>query len=111
MNHTLGLLTALALASVAVAAPSVASGKGIYTANCAGCHGAKAQGSVGPNLHEAAGWTAALFNRALLQSKDDKGVALKPPMPNWSKGFAPHVGRAPTKDEMASIQRYIRTLK
>ncbi|GGJ61553.1 c-type cytochrome [Deinococcus aquiradiocola] len=100
------------LAGTSLAAVNVKSGQAIYTANCAGCHGAKAQGNVGPNLHEAAGWSAAIFRRAMLKSVDDHGVALKAPMPNWGKiGFAGDKGKAPTTTEISNLQAYLKTLK
>lgn len=107
-----GLTPALLLVSLAVAAPNTKLGGAIYTSNCAGCHGAKAQGQVGPNLHEAAGWSYALFKRAMLKAVDDKGVALKPPMPVWGKiGFKGDNGKAPTDAEMQNLQAYLKTLK
>ncbi|WP_189088421.1 c-type cytochrome [Deinococcus ruber] len=102
----------LLLAGTSFAAANVKHGMTIYTTNCAGCHGAKAQGGVGPSLHEAAGWKFALFQRAMLKDVDDKGVPLKAPMPNWGKvGFAGDHGKAPTKAEITDLQAYLKTLK
>jgi len=110
MLRTLPLL--VLLAGTSLAAVNVKSGAAIYTANCAGCHGAKAQGGVGPSLHEAAHWSGAIFARAMLKDVDDKGVALKAPMPNWGKiGFMGDKGKAPTAAEIANLQGYLKTLK
>lgn len=111
MSKSFAVLAALCLASVSMAAPTAAAGKAIYAANCAGCHGAKAQGGIGPNLKEAGGWKYDLFKRALLQGKDDHGVALKAPMPKWTNGFAPNTGKAPTDDQMKSLQLFLKTVK
>lgn len=110
MSRLLPLLVLLTGSSLA--AVNLKAGQGIYTANCQGCHGAKAQGNIGPSLHEAAGWTAKQFQGAMLRYVDDKGVSLKPPMPNWAKvGFKGDMGKAPTKVEIANLQAYIKTLK
>jgi mono/diheme cytochrome c family protein len=110
MSRILPLL--VLLAGTSFAAVNVKSGGAIYTANCAGCHGAKAQGNVGPDLHETAGWTFTQFQGAMLRYKDDKGVALKPPMPNWAKiGYKGDKGKAPTNAEIANLHAYIKTLK
>jgi mono/diheme cytochrome c family protein len=110
MSRILPLLVLLAGSSLA--AVNLKAGQTIYTSNCQGCHGAKAQGNVGPNLHEAAGWSAAIFARAMLKDVDDKGVMLKSPMPNWGKvGFAGDKGKAPTKVEITNLQAYLKTLK
>ncbi|WP_424952277.1 c-type cytochrome [Deinococcus sp.] len=110
MSRILPLL--VLLTGTALAAVNVKSGAAIYTANCAGCHGAKAQGNVGPNLHEAANWAPPIFARAMLKYVDDKGVPLKAPMPNWGKvGFQGDKGKAPTTAEIANLQAYLKTLK
>lgn len=88
------------------------SGAQLYARNCAGCHGARAQGGVGPALHESALWSAALFQRSILKNVDDGGRPLKSPMPNWGKvGFAGDGGRAPTVAETRALQAYLKTLK
>ncbi|WP_425147444.1 c-type cytochrome [Deinococcus sp.] len=105
-------ILALLLTGSTLAAANLKHGMTIYSANCASCHGAKAQGGVGPSLHEASGWTPALFQRALLKYVDDKGVPLKAPMPNWGKvGFAGDHGKPPTISELTDLQAYLKTLK
>lgn len=85
-------------------------GKVIYTSICQGCHGNKGQGGVGAKLAGEVGtWKFDLFKRALLQGKDDKGVMLKAPMPNFSiVGFA---GKKPTDAQLMNLHAYIKTLK
>ncbi|MFC4454651.1 cytochrome c [Deinococcus sonorensis] len=105
------ILMALALLGSASAA-NVGPGQSIYTTNCAGCRGSRVQGQLGSNLHEAAGWKYALFSRAILHSRDDKGMALQPPIPVWGKiGFKGDHGTAPTAAEMHDLQAYLKTLK
>lgn len=105
------MTAALGLLATAAATPSAATGKTIYAANCAACHGPAGKGvtNLGVNLKEAAGWKYDLFKRALLQGKDDKGVALKAIMPKWTNGFAPNTGKKPTDDQMKSIQMFLKT--
>lgn len=98
--------------SSALAAPDVKAGKAIYTGNCQGCHGNVGQGVVGPMLAgEVAGWKAALFKRAMLQSLDDKGVMLKSPMPVWGKVGFNRSGKAPTDTQITNLQAYLKTFK
>jgi Cytochrome c len=103
---------ALLLVGTASAA-NAPHGKTIFQTNCAGCHGVKAQGKVGPRLSgEVANWTPTLFQRALYKSLDDKGVKLRAPIPLWSKvGFASDKGKAPTLSEMQGLQAYLKTLR
>ncbi|WP_135229352.1 c-type cytochrome [Deinococcus fonticola] len=77
--------TALSFLTFASAAPSAAAGKKVFDANCAACHGDKAQGAIGPSLKDASKWKYDLFKRALKQGKDDKGVPLKAMMPKFPK--------------------------
>ncbi|WP_293912071.1 cytochrome c [Deinococcus sp.] len=107
------LLPAAVLFLGFASAANVPHGKAIYQTNCAGCHGAKAQGNIGPTLvGEVAGWAPALFQRALLKSLDDKGAMLKAPMPQWGKiGFKGDKGKAPTTAELQDLQAYLKTFK
>jgi mono/diheme cytochrome c family protein len=113
------LMLAVLLAGNAFAA-TASKGAAIYAINCASCHGAKAQGGIGPALqkhgnltvHYSANWTAATFRRALLLGQDDHGAAFKAPMPTFGKvGFAADKGRAPTTAEIKAVQAYLRTIK
>ena len=103
----------LASGPALAAAPSLNPGKSIYTTNCAGCHGAKAQGGIGPKLAgDAANWSFALFRRAMLKYVDDHGQPLHPPMPNWGKiGFKGDKGKPPTDAEIRNLQAYLKTFK
>lgn len=87
--------------TVASAAPTVAAGKKLYDTSCAGCHGQKAKGGIGPSLKDASKWKPDLFKRALKQGKDDKGVALKAMMPKFPKL---------TDDEMKSLQMHLKAV-
>lgn len=100
MKKAICLTALLVSVSFAAAAPSAAAGAKLFGTSCAGCHGAKAQGGVGPSLKDAAGWKYDLFKRALQQSKDDKGVALKATMMKFPKL---------KDDEMKSIQMFLKT--
>ncbi|WP_202630369.1 cytochrome c [Deinococcus alpinitundrae] len=107
------LVSAMLLASVSAEATNLKNGQTIYQTNCAACHGTRAQGGVGPKLiGDAANWSAAIFQRALLKDVDDKGKKLKAPMPFWGKvGFAGDHGKVPTKAEMQDLQAYLKSLK
>lgn len=83
MKNWILAVSALSLLTLASAAPSAAAGKKLFDGSCAGCHGAKAQGGIGPSLKDAGTWKPELFKRALKQGKDDKGVQLKAMMPKF----------------------------
>lgn len=101
MKNCLLALTTLSLLSLASAAPSAAAGQKLYDGTCAGCHGPKAQGGIGPSLKDASKWKADLFKRALKEGKDDKVVALKAMMPKFPKL---------TDDEMKSLQMHLKAV-
>ncbi|TSA86693.1 cytochrome c [Deinococcus detaillensis] len=107
------LAAAALLSSAAAASADLKQGQSIYQTNCAACHGAKAQGGLGPKLSgEAANWSAAIFQRALLKNINDNGKMFKAPMPFWGKvGFAGDKGKAPTKTELVALQAYLKTFK
>ena len=53
------------------------AGKAVYTTNCAGCHGAEAQGGVGPNLTDATwihGGTLADIRKTITEGVPAKGM-------------------------------------
>lgn len=82
--------------------------KALFATNCAGCHGAKAGGGVGPSLKDSAAWKYDLFKRAVLNGVDDKGKALKPMMPHFAQtGFG---GKKPTDAQLKALQDYIKTV-
>lgn len=104
MKKAIGLTALFVSVSLASATPSAAAGAKLFASNCAGCHGAKAQGNAAikaPNLKDAAGWKYDLFKRALQELKDDKGVALKAPMMKF-----PQL----KDDDMKSLQAYIKSV-
>jgi mono/diheme cytochrome c family protein len=85
-------------------------GKVIFSNNCQGCHGDKAQGGVGPKLAgEVGSWKFDIFKRALMKGIDDHGKALKAPMPNFSQvGFG---GKKPTDKQLMDLHAYLKTFK
>jgi mono/diheme cytochrome c family protein len=92
-------------------------GKALYEKNCAACHGADGQGGTqevkGPRLAgDASQWSLKLFNRAVMEGKDDEGKALEAPMPHWKDAaFQSDHGKPPTSAEVTAIYRYLRTVK
>lgn len=100
------MLAVCALLSVSAFAASpkgdAKAGKTLFQANCAMCHGAQAEGKVGPVLKgEVAGWKFDLFKRALTKGIDDAGKKLNPPMKQFKF----------TDQQMANIQAYLKSLK
>jgi mono/diheme cytochrome c family protein len=86
-----------------------AAGPTLYGANCAGCHGAQAQGAVGPTLSGEVGqWTAPQFARAVLDGQDPEGKALAPLMPHFrTAGFD---GLPPTDAQLIAVQAFLKGL-
>lgn len=65
-------------------APSADNGKTFFASNCAGCHGANAEGGVGPKLDQAAAWNLTQFGEAVHEGKaPDKTLAAM--MPHFTK--------------------------
>ena len=84
----------------AIAAGDAAKGKAIYAANCAGCHGASAQGGVGPNLHGTLSNPAMeRTNEALIAWIKDP----KPPMPKLYPGTL-------SAQDVADVAAYVKSL-
>lgn len=64
-----------------------AAGKTVFAGTCGGCHGAQAQGAVGPSLTtEASSWDLAGFKGAVREGKTPDGRTLAPMMPHFSEG-------------------------
>lgn len=101
--------TLAATKTVQVKADPKAGGT-LFASNCAGCHGAKAQGSVGPKLSgEVAGWSFSFFKRAVLTGVDNANVKLSPSMPRFGKvGFA---GKKVSDAQLKNMQAFLKTLK
>ncbi len=111
---------AIALSSLLIALSASAAGldgKTLYQQNCASCHGDKGKGGTGavkgPALAgDSSKWSPKVFQRAVLAGVDDKGRPLKLAMPHWKDAsFKSDKGKAPSKDEVAAIQRYLQAVK
>lgn len=90
-------------------APAPVDGQSLYANNCAGCHGAQAQGGVGPSLATAAGWTQAAFAPAVLHGHAPGGRTLSAVMPRFADvGLG---GAALTDEQLGAIHAYLGTLK
>lgn len=95
--------------TAADSAPQPANGPELYAGNCAGCHGAQAEGGVGPGLSAAASWTLAEFTEATLHGKTPDGRELAPIMPHFADtGFS---GEAATDQQLEAIHTYLGTLQ
>ncbi len=94
--------------------PVVAHGKTLFNANCQGCHGANAQGLVGPSLVASGGpteWQFADFRRALLQGVTPDGKTLSETMPRFGVVALQPKGQPASDQDLTDIQAYIKTLK
>ncbi|ADY25376.1 cytochrome c class I [Deinococcus proteolyticus MRP] len=104
-----GAAAGATMAAVDSSAPQPANGPQLFAGNCAGCHGAKAEGGVGPSLKTAAGWTLAEFTEATLHGKTPDGRSLAPIMPHFADtGFS---GEAATDQQLEAIHTYLGTLQ
>ena len=93
----------------AVLAASAPDGPALFAANCAGCHGAQAQGGVGPKLAGLVKpWTVPQFSGAVLNGQSPTGRALSSMMPHFkTAGFD---GLPPTGAQLTSVLHYIQGL-
>ncbi|WP_293910454.1 cytochrome c [Deinococcus sp.] len=84
-----------------------ADGPALFGSNCAGCHGAQAQGGVGPRLAGLVGpWTAPQFSAAVLDGTGLGGQPLAPTMPHFrTAGFG---GEPITDAQLADIQAFLK---
>jgi cbb3-type cytochrome c oxidase subunit III len=105
----LGARPAVAQAPAAVTAAAIAQGDSIFHSkgNCYACHGANAQGAVGPNLTDAE-WIHSdgsfdgivkQINEGVAQAQSKSGI----PMP--AKG-----GATITDDEVKAVAAYVYSL-
>ena len=81
-------------------APTIASGKAIFSQTCAACHGADAQGNVGPNLTDDYWLHGHKINDVFKTIK--YGVAAKG-MPTWEKQLSPK--------QISEVANYIKSLR
>jgi cytochrome c553 len=79
-----------------------AEGPALFAANCAGCHGAQAQGGAGPKLAGLSrAWSPAQFSHAVLDGQAPEGRALTTLMPRFrAAGFD---GSVPTDAQLSAI--------
>lgn len=96
--------------AVVTAASSAATPDGsvLYAGNCAGCHGAKAEGGVGPALKVALAWSAADFRHAVLDGKTPDGRTLGVVMPRFATTGLD--GAPPTDEQVEAIHTYLKGL-
>jgi mono/diheme cytochrome c family protein len=110
------IATATLLVAVSASAAGL-NGKALYQQNCASCHGDNGKGGTqevkGPKLAgDASKWSLKLFERAVLSGIDDKDRKLELAMPHWKDAsFKSDKGDAPSKQKVAAIHRYLRTVK
>ena len=63
---------------------------------------------AGPNLAADPAWSATLLGMAAQGDFDNFGVALRFPMPDWSKGTGP-TGKPLTAQDFANIYAWLKT--
>lgn len=87
-------------------AGNASAGQTVFASNCAGCHGANAQGGIGPSLVTADGpksWTLAQFSAALRQGHaPDRELSTV--MPRFSQAQI-------SDAQIADLQAYLKTLQ
>lgn len=97
--------------AVVAATPASATpdGQALFAGNCAGCHGAQAEGGVGPALSTAAGWAKADFKQAVLNGVAPGGRALAPVMPHFAQTGLD--GAPATDAQLEAIHMFIQGVK
>lgn len=95
---------AAAGASTEAAAPAgdAEAGKAKFAGSCAGCHGANAEGGVGPALKIANAWTLEQFAAAVREGKAPSKT-LSAVMPKFTTDML-------SDEDLANIDAYVRTL-
>ncbi|GEM49196.1 c-type cytochrome [Deinococcus cellulosilyticus] len=90
----------------AQASGNVDSGKEVFVSNnCAGCHGANAEGGFGPKLAGVVGkWSVAEFNTTLREGKTPEGKTLQPSMPHFAANQI-------SDEKVADLHAFLSTLQ
>ena len=83
------------------------NGSELFALSCAGCHGAKAEGGVGPALAVTKGWEPPVFSEAVLHGKAG-GRALSPLMPHFADTGLN--GEPPTPAQIEALHNFIKSL-
>ena len=93
-----------------VTAQVSAGGPALFAANCAGCHGAQAQGGAGPKLAGLpSSWSATQFSHAVLDGQAPEGRLLAVTMPRFrTAGFD---GAVPTDAQLSAIFNTLKGLQ
>lgn len=88
--------------ATAATAGDATAGKEKFTATCAGCHGANAEGGVGPALKVAKDWTPEQFGAAVREGKAPTKTL---------SAVMPHFTTEQISDaDLANIDAFVRTL-
>ncbi|MFC6663502.1 c-type cytochrome [Deinococcus multiflagellatus] len=80
----------------------------MYAGNCAGCHGAQAEGGVGPGLAEVKTWSEGAFREAVLNGKHPSGRTLGTVMPRFAQTGLD--GAPATPEQMTALLAYLQGL-
>ncbi|WP_027461452.1 c-type cytochrome [Deinococcus murrayi] len=84
------------------------NGQALYASSCGGCHGAQAQGGVGPGLAASAAWSGTDFAAAVLHGQAPGGRTLAPVMPRFAEvGLN---GKEATPERIEAIYNYVKSL-
>jgi len=92
----------------AAAGKPLVNGQTLFASNCAWCHGAQAQGGIGPALSVIKSWPVADFASAMLHGKAPGGRELAPVMPHFAEVGLD--GAPPTDEQVEALQAYIKQL-
>lgn len=83
------------------------NGGELFALNCAGCHGGKAEGGVGPALGVTKSWTQPVFSEAVLHGQAE-GRTLSSLMPHFAEtGFS---GEPATPAQLEAVHNFIKSL-
>lgn len=93
----------------AAAGDTTVNGQALYASSCGGCHGAQAQGGVGPGLAESAAWSEPDFNAAVLHGESPGGRILAPVMPRFAETGLN--GEEATPERIEAIHTYVKGLQ